>query len=68
MKRDGALRVAILTVSRTALRRNPHGFSVPSLPDLGLFDTLNTYSSSIATRKGKLTVDFPKLWKLISTS
>ena len=54
MKRGGALRAAILTVSRTALRRNPHGFSVPSLPDLRLFDTLNAYINSISAHNGKL--------------
>ena len=49
MKHGGALRVAILTVSHTALRR----FSVPSLPELRLSDTLNTYIISIADHNGQ---------------
>ena len=55
MKHGGALRAVIFTVSRIALRRKPDGFQyVPSPPDLRLFDTLNTYISSIFAHNGKL--------------
>lgn len=53
MKRGGALWAVIFTVSRTALRRKPDGFSVPSPPDLGLFDALNAYINSIFAHNGK---------------
>lgn len=54
MKHGGALRAVIFTVSRIALRRKPDGFSVPSPPELGRFDTLNTYINSIFAHNGKL--------------
>ena len=50
----GRCGLRIFTISHTALRRKPDGFSVPSPPDLGLFGALNAYINSIFAHNGKL--------------